>query len=1246
MPRSLSIAVENNFSKGLITEATALNFPENACTETFDCVFDKKGNVTRRLGIEPESSFEAFETDFADKAVTEYLWEAVAKNGEITIFVLQIGATLSFYGVNSESSLAPKVKPFEISLFDFASHTAATVDIVTNHASFDTGYGILFISHPFCDPIQVEYDSDTDDVESIRLRLSIRDMEGVANVASNGNILPIDVRPSDADMTQAIAYNLINQGWGKRAVATFNGLHWTNTLPVPLLVHWRGLENPGPNPFFPGFVIGKTREDWPSEGEVWWMHKGPVIPFTTEEGQPIPPVPPAELFSQTAFDKFPIPNTPAGKGYLILSAFQMDKLATATGQNHSAHILDLYSLPADTALKTAVLNKDPGPCRPSQIAFHAGRVWYGGVNHEDFAGEIFFSQILEGRLNADRCYQKQDPTSEESADLLSSDGGIVRIPEMARLVKMISIGPNLILWATNGIWRIGGGLGDNAGGFAANDYTVNKLSTTGAVSALSFVETDNAVCWWNHDGIWALGAGEGGIKVTSLSEGTIKNFIEELPSTEIRYVKGAYNSVSKIVQWLYRDTISESVEERYQYSNILNLDMNTGAFYPWTIPDVCARVVGITVIKGVGEEELLENVVNNDEEQVVDQTGEDVTVTRIDRSDLSSRFKYVVNNTCEIFEVPDGEESEIFEANTELIGVHDGTGFTNTYTPGQNGILVGEDNKIYTFANTAAGFPVQQIQQHAAGVGTTIAYSRATVQADAATATGKTWAVTSPLMSIFPVPYTQYFYFITAAREGASTYWGIISLYKIDATGSIVWQSTRLYSGGFSVVPFTAFYPAYATGYIGASDAPLLDKTLVVAVASRTSVVSGSSHTAVLQLPSVNIFKATNGTLGTWTDLLTAVNESWTLFAWEASEQADEGTNNCFLLPVSSTETKLCIYVSKAKADWLNDPTNVGSAFYNATLASFASSNTNGFVIGKNVLTGGAWSVMNSSFNVPFNDIGLNLNGSSGDPYYNDWQNPSVQTNPADGITYITWTRRYEPSEANFSPTGSWTLAKTFTWSQNSESTSLLTSVEGSGYDTVDDLGVAEGARYESYPVTAYSFMSPDFTELYSLATHDNTHGGQGLKFIIFKLADVNLPEITSIPSSLFFAEYTNDNYLDWEDITDGEDYNSYFITGYKLRGEGIRKWQSNYIQLYCNTTDVSSTFDVFAKWDYSNSGDTGRWSSVQRVALTNSAYDYGTKRLKIRGHGKAMQYKVSSITGEPFDIVGWASWDSTNERP
>ncbi len=63
MPRSAAVTIENNFVNGLVTEATALNFPEAAATDTQNCVFNQDGSFTRRRGLEFEAAYDLLTKD-------------------------------------------------------------------------------------------------------------------------------------------------------------------------------------------------------------------------------------------------------------------------------------------------------------------------------------------------------------------------------------------------------------------------------------------------------------------------------------------------------------------------------------------------------------------------------------------------------------------------------------------------------------------------------------------------------------------------------------------------------------------------------------------------------------------------------------------------------------------------------------------------------------------------------------------------------------------------------------------------------------------------------------------------------------------------------------------------------------------------------------------------------------------------------------------------------------------------------
>ena len=97
MPNQPQASIENNFSGGLKTEFTGLNFPENACIATTNCFFSITGDVQRRGGINYESNHVLNTQNTTGKAINTYKWNNVGGDGTTQIIVTQTGGTLEFY---------------------------------------------------------------------------------------------------------------------------------------------------------------------------------------------------------------------------------------------------------------------------------------------------------------------------------------------------------------------------------------------------------------------------------------------------------------------------------------------------------------------------------------------------------------------------------------------------------------------------------------------------------------------------------------------------------------------------------------------------------------------------------------------------------------------------------------------------------------------------------------------------------------------------------------------------------------------------------------------------------------------------------------------------------------------------------------------------------------------------------------------------------------------------------------------
>lgn len=136
-------------------------------------------------------------------------------------------------------------------------------------------------------------------------------------------------------------------------------------------------------------------------------------------------------------------------------------------------------------------------------------------------------------------------------------------------------------------------------------------------------------------------------------------------------------------------------------------------------------------------------------------------------------------------------------------------------------------------------------------------------------------------------------------------------------------------------------------------------------------------------------------------------------------------------------------------------------------------------------------------------------------------------------------------------------------------------------------------------------------------------------------------PVLTTI--GLTFAEEFRQDYKDWVRVNGtGFSFESYFISGYSVLGEGNRKFQDNYVTVNYENIPTGQAF-IQGLWDYSESPDTGRWSNRQSLINKGGDYRHAHGRFKIRGHGKALSIKITNRGDNPFIINGWTALVSSN---
>lgn len=604
---AVSQAVQNTFTKGLLTEYTGLNFPENAATSAINTEFTLIGNVNRRLGINYEFNKTFNSVMRGNQAITSYKWNNAGGDGLTQIVVEQIGGILYFYNSTNATTVLPLSSQL-ITSINFSSLLAIGGTFnPADECQYTDGNGYLFVYHNTCGPFYCTLVGNA--VTANPINIGIRDFNGIPETTS------VNFRPTS--LSNEHLYNLQNQGWSQGnpwgasapSIITSNvgNIAFTVASGIAGITAGQGVSiynlvgfSPGGFPPIPAgsiimsgnvfsytgttltiavtycitSMIGNSAfqlniiptnvgyintwftdlTSYPSNADVWWYFKDSTNVFN----------PTTQVANVT------LASSNAPQGHYILNAFLQDRVAVSS---------------------IGSLNQISTSIRPRTGTWFQGRVWYAGLDavasatgdapFYTWTENIYFSQIAQTPSDFGNCYQVNDPTSENLFDLLPSDGGVITIQGCGSIYRLFPIQNGMLVFAANGVWFITGSQGI---GFAANDYTITKISSVRSISSHSFVNVNGLPFFWNEEGIYSVEPTQGGaLAVNPLTVGTILTYYNNIPRDSIKYARGDYDPINYVIQWIFKSTEETSVFDRYTFDSILNFNTYNKAFFPYTV---------------------------------------------------------------------------------------------------------------------------------------------------------------------------------------------------------------------------------------------------------------------------------------------------------------------------------------------------------------------------------------------------------------------------------------------------------------------------------------------------------------------------------------------------------------------------------------------------------------------------------------------------------------------------------------
>ena len=635
-PQQYSQKTVNTFIKGLYTEASVMTYPENTSSDelNFDLLID--GSRRRRRGIAYEDNYQ--NSTFAVAAgdlVHNETWTNVSGIGGTEFLVVQHNNMVYFYD-KSLDTISAGQKSFSIDLNNYSANNSYSVSSTYINTASVTGY--LIIVSPAIDPIRVEYIPNDDNITVSKIKVQIRDLEylgmssNITFISRTSNLVTVTVNTphyynagDTVEIDSSIfqfngTFTLAGAPTSTTMTYTLAGANFSNTAATGLAIKEVAPETP-PTAITNNYLYDLFNQGWysdnngrsgnafdywdntrtgdfPPRNKSWWVGKN------TSNDQDI-----------DQYLKIEYGNTLAPNGHFILDFFNQNRSAASSINNLT------------TIVETARFNS---------VAPYAGRVWYAGLDSSKNGGKIFYSKTIESEKDFGLCYQKEDPTSEDTPGLVDSDGGYIIIPEASSIQALFTTGSILYVLAANGVWVVGGV--DQV--FKATEYYVSKISSFGISSKRTLINVADSPVYWDTSGIYTVAIKESTPFVTSMSD-NIRSFYDAISPDKKKDATAVFDRLGKRIIWMYS---SETETIANKKTKILIYDLNLQAFFPWEIsntPGTSPYLYGGFFLSGLGSSEVAYNILVG-ADQVIDASSNTVVETISSSSASNSDTKFFV----------------------------------------------------------------------------------------------------------------------------------------------------------------------------------------------------------------------------------------------------------------------------------------------------------------------------------------------------------------------------------------------------------------------------------------------------------------------------------------------------------------------------------------------------------------------------------------------------------------------------